>query len=179
MVIFYNTLIALSIIIILVLIFLWSKYNSFVLKRNQVKVDYSDVDVQLKRRASLIEQLAHMVREYAKHEKTTFEDVARARSALDRSKTIHEAATAENMFTQTLRSLFALVEKYPELKASQNYQTLAESLKESENLIAQYREEYNESVRQYNNAVQTFPSLLAAQLFRFGEEEYFQSGSIN
>ena len=163
-----------SVILFFVLLYIWSKYNLFIKKRNQVKTDYSDIDIQLKRRASLIEQLANMVRGYAKHEKETFENVAKARSALDTSKTASDAAQAENMLAQTLRSLFAVVENYPKLQASENYKTLRDDLKETENLIAGYREEYNRSVQNYNNTIQIFPNLLVAALFQFQEKELFQ-----
>lgn len=117
-----------------------------------------------------------MVKEYAKHEKGTFQGVARARSALDTSRTVQEAAQAESMFSKTLRSLFAVVENYPKLQASEGYQRLMADLKESEDLVAKYREEYNRSVQVYNNSIQTFPNLLVAGLFGFMEEELFQPG---
>ncbi|MCL5090795.1 MAG: LemA family protein [Patescibacteria group bacterium] len=158
----------------LILVYLWSVYNGFVVERNQVKTDYSDIDIQLKRRASLIEQLAALVKDYAKHEKETFENVSRARAALDTSKTAGQAAKAENMLSQTLRSLFSVVENYPKLLANESFQGLREDLKETENLIAKYREEYNKTVQNYNNLIQTFPNLLAASVFQFHEEELFQ-----
>lgn len=171
----FNLLGVLSIILFFILLYLWAVYNGFITRRNQVKTDYSDIDIQLKRRASLIEQLASMVKDYAKHEKETFENVTKARSALDTSKSVQDAAKAENMFTQTLRSLFAVAENYPQLKANENYKTLRDDLKETENLIARYREEYNLSVKDYNNYIQTFPNLLAAGLFAFNEEYLFQN----
>lgn len=158
-----------------VLFYLWGTYNAFVTKRNQVKTDFSDVEVQIKRRASLIERLASLVQEYAKHEKDTFEGVTKARSALDTSKTVKDTAKAENMLTQTLKSLFMVTENYPKLQASQNFLSLRDDLKETEDKIAAYREGYNVSVQDYNNLVQTFPNLLAAELFQFREEELFQA----
>lgn len=155
-------------------LYLWSTYNSFIKSRNQVKTDFADVDVQLKRRASLIENLASVVRAYAKHEKETFEGVAQARSALNNSQGPKDAAKAENMFTETLRSLFAVSENYPKLRASENFQRLQDELKQTEDLIAQYREMYNQTVLSYNTKIQTFPNLLAAGLFGFGEEELFE-----
>lgn len=166
-------------IILFTLLYVWSTYNAFITKRNQVKTDYADIDVQVKRRASLIENLANLVKEYAKHEKETFENVAKARSALDTSKNAAEAAKAENMFSQTLRSLFSVVEAYPKLQASENFQQLREDLKETENLIARYREEYNLTVQEYNNLIQTFPNLLAAALFQFRSEELFQATGVS
>lgn len=166
---------ALSVILLFILLYLWATYNSFIVSRNQVKTDFSDIEVQIKRRASLIEQLAQMVKEYATHEKSTFENVAKARAALDTSKSVGDTARAENMLTQTLRSLFMVIEDYPKLQASQNYLTLRDDLKETEDNIARYREDYNKTVQEYNNAIQTFPNLLVAALFKFYEEELFRS----
>lgn len=175
----FGALLIFSGVLFVILLYIWSTYNSFIRKRNQVKTDFSDIDIQVRKRASLVERLANMVREYAKHEKETFENVARARSALDTSKTVKEAAQAESMFTQTLRSLFAVVEDYPKLQASENFKQLRQDLKETENLIAGYREEYNQTVQGYNNAVQTFPNLLVAALFKFEEEELFQAAETS
>ncbi len=114
-----QTFIVIQILVVTVffiLLYLWMSYNSFIIKLNQVKNDFSDIIIELKRRASLIDQLVVMVQEYAKHEKTTYENVTKARSALDTSKSIDDTVKAENMFTQTLRSLFAVVENYPDLK---------------------------------------------------------------
>jgi len=171
----FSILTTLGVILFLILLYLWSTYNAFVTKRNAVKTNFSDIDIQIKRRASLIENLANQVKNYAKHERETFDNIAKARSALDTSKTAAEAAKADNMFTQTLRSLFAVVENYPQLQASQNFRQLREDLKEAENLIASYREEYNQTVQEYNNLIQTFPNLLAAAIFKFEPEELFQA----
>lgn len=162
-------------IVVFVFLYIWSVYNSIIRKRNQVKTDFSDIDVQLKRRSSLIQNLADLVREYAKHEKGTFENVAAARSAVDTSKTAADQAKAENMLNQTLRSLFMVVEQYPKLQASDNYKQLRDDLNETENLIASYREDYNRSVQEYNNYIQTFPNLLVANLLHFPEEQLFQA----
>lgn len=161
-------------ILIVCFIYLWATFNTLIRKRNQVKTDFSDIDVQLKRRASLIQTLADLVRDYAKHEKETFENVSRARSALDASKTAHESAKAENMLSQTLRSLFMVVENYPKLQASENFRTLRDDLNQTENFIAQYREDYNRSVQNYNNAIQTFPNLLVVNILGFHQEELYQ-----
>lgn len=118
---FFTILGILAGILFLIILYLWSAYNTFITKRNAVKTDFSDIDIQVKRRASLIENLANLVKDYAKHEKETFEGVAKARSALDTSKTAADKAQADNMFTSTLRSLFAVSEKYPQLQASRNY----------------------------------------------------------
>ncbi|MBI2017752.1 LemA family protein [Candidatus Daviesbacteria bacterium] len=158
-----------------ILLFLWATYNSFITQRNKVKTDFADIDVQLKRRASLIENLATIVREYAKHEKGTFTDVAKARAALEKPHGPKESAQADNFLTQALRSLFAVSEDYPDLVASKNYQELRVDIKETEDQVASYREEYNQTVLEYNTMVQTFPNLLAAKLFGFNEEELFEA----
>lgn len=162
-----------AIIFLFLLLWLWGMYNSFIAKRNLVKTDFADIDVQIKRRASLIENLATAIREYATHERKTFENVAQARSAAQEAKNPKEAAQAENFLTQTLKSLLAVSEAYPKLKASQNYQTLNSQLENTENLIAQYRETYNQTVLDYNTMLQVFPNLLVARLFGFSEEELF------
>lgn len=171
----FNLLSYLSFFLIIVLLYILKVYNTTIAKRNVVKTDYSDIDVQLKRRASLIQNLMDYVREYATHEKETFTKVSQARAALDSSKTVHDSAKADNMLTETLRSLFAVVENYPQLRASENYKTLRDDLLHTENSIANYREQYNQSVQQYNTYIQTFPRLLVAALFKFYEEDYFQT----
>ncbi len=163
--------------LVFILLFLWKSYNSFIKARNKVKADFADIDVQLKRRASLIENLATIVKEYAKHEKDTFIQVAEARSAVNSAKGPKDSATAENMLTSTLKSLFAVSENYPELKASGNFKDLQNQLTETENFISSYRETYNQTVLDYNTMIQTFPNLLAAGIFGFKEEELFQAAS--
>ncbi len=162
-------------IIAFILLFLWMSYNSFVTGRNKVKTDFADIDVQLRRRASLIENLVAIVREYAKHEKTTFSDVAKARAALEKPHGPKESAQVDNILTSALRSLFAVSEDYPDLVASKNYQDLRADIKETEDRIAQYREEYNQTVLNFNTMLQTFPNLLAASLFGFKDEELFET----
>lgn len=170
----FNVLLIIFIIFVLILLFLWAKYNSFIKVRNQVKTDFADIDVQIKRRASLIENLVEVVKGYAKHEKSTFENVAKARSQLEKASNPHESAQGDNLLTQAAHSLFAISERYPDLKASDNFQRLQQDLKETENLIASYREEYNKSVLTYNTTIQIFPNLLVSNLFGFKEEELFQ-----
>lgn len=158
---------------VVILLFLWSRYNAFVTTRNQVKTDFADIDVQLKRRASLIENLAEIVKGYAKHEKETFQNVAKARSAVQSAQGPKDSANVNNMLTSTLKSLIAVAEDYPKLRASDNFQQLTKQLEETENNIAQYRETYNQSVLHFNTMLQTFPNLLAAAVFGFKEEELF------
>lgn len=171
----FYALLTLFVIFLLILFFLWSHYNKFIILKNQVKTDFSDIEIQLKRRASLIEQLASLVKEYANHEEKTFTQVAKARSMVDTSKTASEAAKAENFLSQTLRSLSMVVESYPKLQANEGYLDLQKQLEDTENGIAQYRETYNQTVQDYNNSVQTFPALLAATVFGFTQESLFST----
>lgn len=165
-------------VITLTFLYVWAVYNTIVRKRNQVKTDFSDIDVQLKRKSSLIQNLSDLVREYATHEKGTFENVAKARSAVDTSKSAGDQAKAENMLSQTLRSLFMVVEQYPKLQASENYKLLRDDINKTEDLIATYREVYNRSVQEYNNYIQIFPNLLLVKVLRTKEEELFQTSQI-
>lgn len=162
-------------LLIFILLFLWAKYNGFITARNKVKTDFADIDVQLRRRASLIENLVAIVREYAKHEKTTFEDVAKARASLEKPHSPKDSAVADNMLTSALKSLFAVSEDYPDLVASKNYQDLRIDIKETEDRIAEYRETYNQTILDYNTTIQTFPNLLVANLFGFQDEELFET----
>lgn len=157
------------------LLFLWSTYNRLVRFHNQVHADYSNIDIQLKRRASLIDNLVAIVKSYAKHEKDTFTQVAQARAAVSGSKTVRDAASADVLLSSSLMGLFGIVENYPELKASENYQKLREDLVSTENGIALYREQYNASVLHYNNTILTFPTMMVARLFGFAPEEFFRT----
>ncbi len=159
--------------IIFLLLYLWSTYNNLVKKRNQVKTDLSDINVQIKKKADLVDNLIVFTKEYAAHEKETFKGVAEMRSSLNMTGDAVGAAKNENMLSQTLRSLMMVVESNPELKANENYLGLREDLKNIENLIASYREEYNKAVQDYNNTVQTFPDLIPAKIFGFGSEPLF------
>lgn len=157
----------------IVLLFLWSSYNKLIIKRNQVHTDFSDVSIQVKRKADLADRLADLTKDYAKHEEDTYREVAAARSAVNSSQGAADTAKAENQLSQTLRSLMMVVESNPKIKANENYLALRDDLKNIEALIADHREEYNLTVQDYNNLVQTFPRLLAAKLFGFSAEEFF------
>lgn len=164
-----------SAVIGVILLYLLTTYNALVRLKNRVKTDFSDVDIQIHRRASIIQSLVDLVKEYAKHEKETFTGVAKARAALDNSKTAGEKAQADNMLTDTLRSLMMVTESYPELKADKNFQELHRDLLSTEDMIARYREEYNKTVERFNNMIETFPNLLVAGLFAFTSEPLFQA----
>ncbi len=153
-------------------------YNGLIRRRNRTQEAWSQIDVQLKRRHDLIPNLVETVQGYAAHERGTFEAVTKARAAAvdatssgDRDK----VAGAENMLTQTLRSLFAVAEAYPELKASQHFLALQEELTATEDKIAFARQYYNGSVRDFNTAIQTFPRNILASAFNFRAASFFQA----
>ena len=162
------------IIVLILVIYIIYQYNGLVQLRNRVKNAWSQIDVQLKRRADLIPNLVETVKGYAKHEKTVFENVTKARSSLMNAKTVQENAEANNMLTDSLKSLFAVAENYPELKASENFRQLQAQLSETEDKIAYSRQFYNDTVLMFNNKVQMFPSNILASLFHFTEAEYFE-----
>jgi LemA protein len=154
-------------------------YNRLVGLKNQLREAWSGVDVQLKRRHDLIPNLVECVKGYRTHEREVLEAVARERSVAQTAQGITGTSTAENHLTQQLRSLFAVAEAYPELKADQNFRQLSASLVAVENDIQFARRYYNGSVRDLNNLVQTFPSLLVARGFGFREEEFFEIETTN
>jgi LemA protein len=162
------------IIVLILVIYIIYQYNSLIKLRNRVKNAWSQIDVQLKRRTDLIPNLVETVKGYAKHEKTVFENVTKARSSLMNAKTVQENAEANNMLTDSLKSLFAVAENYPELKASENFRQLQAQLSETEDKIAYSRQFYNDTVLMFNNKVQMFPSNILASLFHFTEAEYFE-----
>jgi len=162
------------IIVLLLVIYVIYQYNSLITLRNRVKNAWSQIDVQLKRRTDLIPNLVETVKGYASHEKTVFENVTKARSSLMNAKTVQENAEANNQLTDTLKSLFAVAENYPDLKASENFRQLQSQLSETEDKIAYSRQFYNDTVLMFNNKVQVFPSNVLANLFHFNEAEYFE-----
>jgi LemA protein len=162
------------IIVLILVIYIIYQYNGLIRLRNRVKNAWSQIDVQLKRRTDLIPNLVETVKGYAKHEKTVFENVTKARSSLMKAKTVQENAEANNMLTDSLKSLFAVAENYPELKASENFRQLQAQLSETEDKIAYSRQFYNDTVLMFNNKVQMFPSNILASLFHFTEAEYFE-----
>jgi LemA protein len=149
-------------------------YNRLVVLRNRVDNGWSQIDVQLKRRYDLIPNLVETVKGYAEHESSTFEKVVRARDMAMGASGTKEQGEAENMLTGALKSLFALAEAYPELKANQNFLALQEELSGTESKIAYARQFYNDSVMSYNTAIQTFPNNLLAGPFGFKERDYFE-----
>jgi LemA protein len=150
-------------------------YNGLVSARLRVKEAWSGIDVQLKRRASLIPNLVETVKGYAAHERETLENVTRARAMLDNAGTAQQAAQANNMLTQALRSLFAVSEAYPDLKANQNFLELQSELSDTEEKISYARQFYNRNVLTYNTKLQTFPTVLIGGMFGFQAEEFFEA----
>ncbi|MGE0060194.1 MAG: LemA family protein [Dehalococcoidia bacterium] len=150
-------------------------YNGLVAGRLRVKEAWSGIDVQLKRRLSLIPNLVETVKGYASHERETLEAVTRARSMLDNAGTAQQAAQANNMLTQALRSLFAVSEAYPDLKANQNFLELQRELSDTEEKISYARQFYNRNVLSYNTKLQTFPTVLIGGMFGFQPEEFFEA----
>ena len=148
-------------------------YNSLVRARVRVKEAWSGIEVQLKRRSSLIPNLVETVKGYAKHEKDLFETVTKERANLVSAKGPEEKAQANNQLSQTLKSIFAVAESYPDLKASQNFLELQTEVSDTENKIAYARQFYNSNVLDYNTKLKVFPNVLIVGLFNFKEAEFF------
>ena len=161
-------------IAIVVLVFLWLivAYNGLVSTRNRAQEAWSDIDVQLKRRYDLIPNLVESVKGYAAHEKQVFEDVTKARSQAMQATGAAKAG-AENQLSQTLKSLFAVAENYPQLKANENFLNLQNELTDTEDKIQAARRFYNGMVRDLNIKIQTFPTNLFASMFGFAQMEFF------
>ena len=168
-------LVILGIIVVLVLIVV-GIYNALVRLRNQVRNSWAQIDVQLKRRYDLIPNLVETVKGYAGHERETLENVIKARQQAINvtAGSVAEQAKAENMLTQTLRSIFALSESYPDLKANQNFLALQEELSSTENKIGFARQNYNDQVLGFNNKTEMFPSNIIAGMFNFKKAEFFE-----
>ncbi|NIP33041.1 LemA family protein [Candidatus Saccharibacteria bacterium] len=164
------------IIAVLVVVVFWliGVYNGLIKLRNRTDEAWSDIDVQLKRRHDLIPNLVETVKGYASHEKKLFENVTKARSEAMQAKTPEEHAKAENALTATLKSLFAVAENYPELRASENFAKLQDELSDTENKIQASRRFYNGNVRDFNTRMQVFPNNLIASMLGFKKYEFFE-----
>lgn len=161
-------------VIVVLLILVATIYNSLVVLRNKKDDQWSQIDVQLKRRADLIPNLVETVKGYAKHENSTLEEVIQARNSFVSSKTPEEEMKNSNMLTNAVSKLFALAENYPDLKANQNFLNLQGDLKETEEKIAMARQFYNDTVLTYNNKVQTVPTNIVASIFGFKKADFFE-----
>ncbi len=167
--------IILAVVVVLILIVI-GIYNGLVKLRVRVDEAWSDITVQLKRHVDLIPNLVESVKGYAKHESSVFEDVTAARSAVLSAKGVKETAAADNQFEGALKSLFAVAEAYPDLKASQNFMQLQDELVDTEDKIQASRRFYNGGVRDLNTKIQTFPSNVIAGMFGFKIREFFELG---
>ncbi len=165
------------IVLVIVVVFLWAVgiYNKLVRLSNMKDEAWSGVDVQLKRRFDLVPNLVETVKGYAKHEEGTLQKVVEARAAIGQAKTDGQRIEAENYLTSTLRSLFAVVEAYPELKANHNFTELQRELSSLENDIQMARRYYNGTVREFNNAIQTFPAVLISRQLGYSEAAFFST----
>ena len=167
-------LIVLIAIVVIILLWFIATYNTLIGLRNRTRDQWSQIEVQLKRRADLIPNLVETVKGYAKHEKSTFEEVVKARNTFSSASTKEEEIKASGELSGVLNRLFALAEAYPELKANENFVDLQENLKDSEEKISMMRQFYNDTVLTYNNKVQTIPSNIVANLCHFKEETFFK-----
>nr|MBI5455589.1 LemA family protein [Candidatus Levybacteria bacterium] len=156
-----------------IIIFLWYLYNSIIVAKMRVSESLSQIDVQLKRRADLIPNLIETVKGYAKHEKELFEKVAKERANLVSATGVEEKAKVNSELSKTLKSIFAIAEAYPDLKASQNFMELQEELSDTENKVAYARQFYNSIVLDYNTKLKVFPNVLFAKLLNFRQAEFF------
>lgn len=162
-------------IIVLIGIFLWATYNGLVSLKQRVDEAWSDITIQLKRRLDLIPNLVNTVKGYAAHESGVFEKVTEARAAALNAQGVHETAATENQFEGALKSLFAVAEAYPDLKASQNFVELQQELVDTEDKIQAARRFYNGGVRDLNTKIQQFPTNLFAKSLGFSEREYYET----
>jgi LemA protein len=162
-------------IVVLLLLLLMFGFNGLVRRRNRVDNAWSQIDVQLKRRHDLIPNLVETVKGYAAHERGTFEAVTNARANAINATGPTQQAQAENVLSGALKSLFAVAEAYPELKANQNFLSLQEELTSTEDRIAYARQFYNDSVLSYNTQIQRFPTVILAGMFHFEKRDYFDA----
>jgi LemA protein len=158
----------------LILLFLVWMYNRLVRLRNRTQNAWAQVNVQLRRRYDLIPNLVESVKGYAAHERGTFDEVTRARTAAQQAQTVPEQAQAENALTAAIGRLFAVAEAYPQLRATENFQQLQEQLSDTEQKIAVSRQVYNDTVLTYNNGIQTVPTNIVAGLFHFEPRTFFE-----
>ena len=174
-----GTTIALIIVGVIALIILYviGTYNKLVKGRNKVKDQWAQVDVQIKRRFDLIPNLVETVKGYAKHEKSTLEDVVKARNTYLSASTPEDQLKADGQLTAAVNKLFALAESYPDLKANESFLSLQKELTTCEEKITYARQFYNDSVLSYNNKIELFPSSIIASMFHFEKEKFFEASA--
>jgi len=168
-----NTNTVLLIIWWFIVLYIIFRYNALVRLKNNIKNSFADIDVQMKLRFDLIENLVNTVKWYAVHEKETLENVTKARTSFLNAGSPNEKLAADNMLSWALKSLFAVSENYPDLKANQNFLQLQTELSDIENKIAAARRFFNSSINEYNSTIQSFPTNIIAKLFGFKYEEFF------
>jgi LemA protein len=166
--------IVLGAFVLLLALIVVALYNRLVRLRNRAENAWAQVDVQLRRRYDLIPNLVETVKGYASHERATFEEVTKARTAAQQAQTVQEQAQAENLLTQAIGRLFAVAEAYPQLRATENFQELQAQLEETESKIAVSRQVYNDAVLTYDTALETVPTNIVAGMFNFEERQYFE-----
>ncbi len=164
-------------LVVLVILWLWATYNGLVTLKNRADEALSDIDVQTKRRWDLIPNLIETVKGYAKQEKSVLTEVTEARTKAMGAQGLQEKAAAENMLTQTLKSLFAVSEAYPDLKSSSNFLELQRELTDTEDKIQAARRFYNSTVRDFNTKIEQFPTNAIAGMFRFEQRQFFESAN--
>jgi LemA protein len=169
-----STIFYIALILILVIFWIVLSYNRLVVLTNRSREAWSDIDVQLKRRYNLIPNLIEVVKGYAAHEKEVFEKVTEARTKAMGAQTAKEKGQAENMLSETLKSLFAVAENYPQLKASVNFLELQRELRDTEDKIQAARRFYNSNVRDLNIKIESFPTNLIAKMFGFKKMDLFE-----
>lgn len=170
----FDVLIAIIVLLVLVVLAIIAIYNGLISKRNRVQDAWAQIDVQLKRRYDLIPNLIETVKGYMKYEKSTLTQITALRSSI-MTGSAQDRANANNQLTQTLKSLFAVVENYPDLKANQSYLNLQQQLMDTEDKIAFVRTSYNDYVLDFNNAIQQFPGNVFAGMFGFKRADFFQA----
>ncbi len=171
------TVIVIVAIIVVLAIIVIALYNNLVQLRNRVDNAWAQIDVQLQRRLDLIPNLVETVKGYAAHESGTLQKVTEARSAVAHAVTPEQKMAADNVLTDTLKSLFAISEAYPDLKANQNFQQLQSEITATEDKISYMRQSYNDVVMKFNNAIETFPGMLVAGPFGFKKKESFDANA--
>ena len=169
-----NTLYLILVILVLIILWIILTFNGLVRRRNRTKEAWADIDVQLKRRYNLIPNLVNTVKGYAAHEREVFEKVTEARTRAMGAKTLEEKGKAENILTDTLKTLFAVAENYPQLKASDNFLELQRELRDTEDKIQAARRFYNSNVRDLSIKLESFPANIIASIFRFKKRELFE-----
>lgn len=162
-------------VVALLALYILTLYNGLISLKNQIEEAWSQIDVQLKRRADLIPNLVETVKGYAKHEKTVFTDVTKARTAMMQAHTPGTAAAASGMLEQALGKLFAIAESYPQLKADESFVQLQKELSDTEDKVAYARQYYNATVKDFNIKIQTVPNSMIAQQLGFTAKEYFEA----